>query len=445
MKLSSELKLKIEERPTLTQLRSFSSFTENQFAKLPKATKGRNIPLPTNFDGRKVWKNKITKVRNQGRCGSCWAFASTSTLADRFNIQSMGKMNVLFSPARLILCDFQGKEFDVDHPETDPEAIDKIDVDALNTGACRGNTLYDAWRYLYVIGTNTEDCVPYNQSFGGKLNFDSLSKFSKDFRLPLCNTTGPIGDMCTDVSSDIYSGTEYGTPARFYRCIHFYSIAGTAKDGGDESNIRHNIYIWGPVSTGMVVYPDFYEFNAKKDIYEWNGKGEAIGGHAIELVGWGEEGNKKYWIVKNSWGDKWGRDGYFYMARGTNTCKIEENIVTGVPDFFYPYDYSLANPSDFIWAETPKDIEERKQLSTQLTITGGGIDPTTGYTRRIMITKPWLTFQRPLPLSELPNWNTFIAGIDSKYRNNTWKWILLGGLIILILFVLVWIKIKMKK
>ena len=28
------------------------------------------------------------------------------------------------------------------------------------------------------------------------------------------------------------------------------------------------------------------------------------GFHSVEIVGWGE-----YWIVKNSWGDKWNKDG----------------------------------------------------------------------------------------------------------------------------------------
>ena len=427
-----DLKLQAE-HPTATMLRNFSQITQVQFSKLPKARSGRGIPLPKNFDGREVWKGLITPVRNQGRCGSCWAFASTSTLADRFNIQSVGKMHVVLSPAKLILCDFMGKEFDVEHPELDPSAVDRIDVASITQGACRGNSLYDAWRYLYVIGTNSEDCLPYDQILGGKLEFDSLSKFTKDDRLPLCNTTGPIGDMCYNVSANIYSGEEYGTPARFYRCIHFYSVAGTEKDGGNEENIRHNIYCWGPISTGMVVYPDFYTFDAKKDIYRWNGKDSPIGGHAIEIVGWGEEARGKYWIVKNSWGTKWGRDGYFYMARGENTCQIEDNIVTGVPDFFYPFGYKLAEPTDFIWAETGEDIKERTELSTQLTITGGGIDPTTGYTRRVMVTKPWLVYKSPIQLQDLPDWNHFVAGITADQRGGSG---IIWGIIAIVLAIL---------
>ena len=43
-------------------------------------------------------------------------------------------------------------------------------------------------------------------------------------------------------------------------------------------------------------------------------------------------------------------------------------------------------------------------------ISGGGIDPLTGYSRRNLIVRPWLDFKRPVPLDELPDWNTFVAG-----------------------------------
>ena len=99
-------------------------------------------------------------------------------------------------------------------------------------------------------------------------------------------------------------------------------MAGTPKDGGNEKNIRYNIFKWGPVSTSFAIYPDFYEFDAKNNIYEWNGKGPQVGGHAVELVGWGIENNIKYWIIKNSWGTNWGDKGYMKLRRGVGACQI---------------------------------------------------------------------------------------------------------------------------
>jgi hypothetical protein len=417
--LSSNLKAKIEARPTNTLLRrEISNESEKEHIELIKSsdTKLDSVKVPEQFDGRKVWKGLLSPVRNQGSCGSCWAFASTSTLADRFNIQSMGLMNIKLSPAKVILCDVDGS-FDIKHPEKEEENIALKQSNSNKKSACFGNTLADAWEYLYLTGTNTEECVPYNKKYGIYNNLDKLGSFSEPERMPTCvQVTGILGDMCSDFTYNGYNSEETGTPARFYRAIHYYAISGVEKDGGSDYNIKYNIFKWGPVSTSFAVYPNFYTFDSKNEIYEWDGMNEQIGGHAVEIVGWGIEGNKKYWIIKNSWGTEWGDNGYFRMIRGINNCELEENIITGIPDYFYPTSFNISEKG-IIWAESRILKELRHAINVDTSITAGGIYPTTGYTRRVMTTMPWVYLGRPIELENIPNHDKWIAGIDANITN----------------------------
>ena len=117
------------------------------------------------------------------------------------------------------------------------------------------------------------------------------------------------------------------------------------------------------------------------------------------------------------------------MVRGGNNCGIEENVMCVLPDFFYPTGYLLgdarSSSSPDIRPDPLKDNispsidifrDVRDKISDDVLSTAGGIDPITGYTRRVMITRPWINFQRPVFLEDLPKWATFIAGRDSTPR-----------------------------
>jgi hypothetical protein len=45
----------------------------------------------------------------------------------------------------------------------------------------------------------------------------------------------------------------------------------------------------------------------------------AVINHAVVLIGYGKEGEKKYWTIKNSWGPLWGESGNIRLLREENS------------------------------------------------------------------------------------------------------------------------------
>lgn len=45
--------------------------------------------------------------------------------------------------------------------------------------------------------------------------------------------------------------------------------------------------------------------------------GSVLGGHAIKILGWGEENGVPYWLAANSWNTDWGDngEGHFRLFR----------------------------------------------------------------------------------------------------------------------------------
>lgn len=82
----------------------------------------------------------------------------------------------------------------------------------------------------------------------------------------------------------------------------------------------------GPVQGAFSVYEDF--MNYKEGVYQ-HLSGKYLGGHGVKIIGWGKEDGLEYWLCVNSWGTKWGTDGYFKIKMGE--AGIEKSIYASNP------------------------------------------------------------------------------------------------------------------
>ena len=85
----------------------------------------------------------------------------------------------------------------------------------------------------------------------------------------------------------------------------------------------------GPISCGIGVTQEFLDYTG--GVFVAHDK-KILGGHAIEVTGWGKtEEGQEYWIVRNSWGEYWGENGWFRMQMYKDNLGIEGDCSWGVP------------------------------------------------------------------------------------------------------------------
>ena len=97
-------------------LNQFADFSEEEFSRLqaksfPSEDIATNQSKPLTYDSSKVnlpsykdWQNEgyVSSVKNQGNCGSCWAFAATATIESMHAIQNYGLLDL--SEEQLMEC-----------------------------------------------------------------------------------------------------------------------------------------------------------------------------------------------------------------------------------------------------------------------------------------------------------------------------------------------------
>jgi len=287
-------------------------YVKFQSTKYKQVKKVFSKTLPLEFNPIYNWGTFLSPLHNQGKCGACWALSTTKALNDRYAILSLGSFTDVFSPYQMIMC--QGTIFP--GIPLDKNSVYQINLDAHTSGACNGNSLFTAMDYLYTVGCVSEQCV--SRGLFSKYNIQDIAEIVSPESVPMCQSIlGENYDECMDRSI---------TP-RFYRTIVGYQV------DPDIESIKQEIYKWGPVATGFKIYEGFMDYDGKT-IYTGPKKEEKeIGGHSVEILGWGRENNIDFWWICNSWGTEWGLSGFFKMKMNIPECDLEKNVVGFIPDF----------------------------------------------------------------------------------------------------------------
>lgn len=195
----------------------------------------------------------VTPVKNQGACGSCWAFAAVGQL-ESFILAADG-VEIDLSEQHMIDCNAYGKD-------------------------CDGGNQQAAYALMISYGAVSESCIPYTASDGGSCG--------QDFCTPMAKIDGYAG-----VTNDVVS--------------------------------IKTALLKGPVYTAMRTHSSFYAYTG--GCYDMNDLREPD--HAVLIVGWDDTAcDGGAWIIKNSWGDGWGIDGYAYIKYGVSFIGIYSSQIS---------------------------------------------------------------------------------------------------------------------
>jgi hypothetical protein len=395
--------------------KKFASVKPQKF----KDAEGYKLDMPKEFNGIEVWKNFLSPITEQGKCGNCWAHASTCVLADRFAILSLGQVRFIPSPYDITICGaYQFSNIEQQWGNvTELQKMDdyfqgrKVDPNnELQSAACEGAALYTAANILYTEGVTDITCFPSKGAPKRDASYDvnqTSSGSSSD--LPYCYKLQTLDfDTCVDQK----------TAMKKYRAKTAYNVGDPEHDTLDdlEQAIMHEIYRNGPVVSGFVVYDDFMDptqYDGKTIYQHKNKNASSDGGHAVRIVGWGEEivNNEliPFWWIANSWGKSWGLDGYFKFKRKMVECQLELNVMAMLPDF----------PGMTITDTSIIPIESKDEITTR-NFTKHYLDPTCGFYTSAMDKVKQCKLQGNISLYADPNYtypdySTFFAAEIGKY------------------------------
>jgi C1A family cysteine protease len=209
-------------------------------------------------------RGKVTPIKFQGQCGSCWAFTSGAVVESNYLIRKNATL------------DLSEQNF-LDCAETEQQAYrgDRVVTVKKHAGTCQGGWYGPVFEYLKTNSAALESEVPYKSRESG-----CVTAGTNKYRITAWGYVKPDAGI-PSVRQMKEALCKYGPLAA---CVKVTEAFQAYKSG---------------------VFDEFTECNGERDI-----------NHAITIVGWDDA--KESYLIKNSWGTGWGDNGYVWIKYGCN-------------------------------------------------------------------------------------------------------------------------------
>lgn len=271
---------------------------------------------PKSIDWR--YTKAVTPVKNQGQCGSCWAFSATETIESQMILQSGGKYDFTLSPQQIASCT----------PSTG----------TYGCLGCDGGFTEGAYEYVKsAVGLANGFYIPYAQS---------LTESENTVACPTSKVAQIDGSM-QQLSGGFAQVTGYKyavTPCTSGACANQNLKAFAAALEKTPVSVCVNAGAWNDYTGGVMTSAACGSMAA------------ADQDHCVQAVGFNSTAPTPYWIVRNSWATTWGEQGYIYLEMAENTCGLADDAT--IPEV-------KVDLSEQEAAEAAINMESMYQIATQ--------------------------------------------------------------------------------
>jgi len=194
-----------------------------------------------------------------------------------------------------------------------PKCVPKI-YNQGSCGSCYAFSVATAFSMRYCIRNNLPEIIYFSAQ--NLVNCLSGCKGEyPDVTWIYLNKNGITREECFS-----YKGTSFNCISKCesnnVKFNKYY--AGEQKSLYDENKIKEEILKNGPVTSAMDLYQDYFDY--KSGIYVHDKKYNKVKGlHSITIMGWGVEGDDKYWLIQDSYGESKGENGFIKVKIGDSS------------------------------------------------------------------------------------------------------------------------------